>query len=281
MLSSKEFSTSNKWEGGSILLQGINNTGKTKLACAIAAYEAQFGRVYFLSFTQEMGYSSGAGMGLDKSELGYQALYEADGLADWDAFMDQVEKDNKASGKKARCIVFDSMKSAYDAVQAEKTGGERPVTSGKSDSNEWPVVHLWMQNRMTRSRKLADWVIWTCPSDSGQSQLKEIETGIKSDPMVVPDLNGKMATGCSTWFNLIGYLMADSVKKGNTQSVKRTLSFTYSTKYWTRQRMPGNGITKLIDVPEGNPTGAWIELRQLADAAYAEAYAKSHTEKVA
>lgn len=278
-LSTKEFSASNTWDGGAVMIHGINNTGKTKLACAIAAHEAQFGRVYVLSFAQEMGYSSAAGMGLDKSELGYQALYEADGMEDWDKFMDMVEKDNKA-GKRARCIVMDSTKAAYDAVQAAKTGGERPVISGKSDNNEWPVCHLWMYNRMTRMRKLSDFFIATCPSDAGVSQLKEVETGVKGDTIVVPDLNGKLATGCSTWFNLICYLMADSIKKGTSYTIKRSLACGYSTRYWTRQRMPGAGINKLIDVPEGNPTAAWIELRSLADKAYAEAYAASHNTEV-
>lgn len=276
MLHAKQFSESPTWNNGAVLIHGINNTGKTRLACAVATHESQYGKVFVLSFTQEMGYSSAAGTGLDATDLGYQALYEADGMDDWDAFMDMVEKDNAAQKKKARCIVMDSLKAAYDAVQAAKTGGERPVKSGKSDDNEWPVCHLWMTNRMTRMRKLSDYLIVTCPSDTGVSQLKEVETGFKGDPMVVPDLNGKLATGCITWFNLAGYLMADTVKKGAGVEVRRSLSFTTSNKYWTRQRMPGNGITKLITVPEGNPVPAWIELRSLADNVYAAAYAKSH-----
>src|SRR3990172_3017218 len=105
-LNDREFSTSKSWDGGSILLHGINNVGKTRLACAIAAHESQYGRVYILSFTQEMGYSSAAGMGLDKEQLGYQALFEADGMEEWDEFMELVEKNNKADGKKASCIVM-------------------------------------------------------------------------------------------------------------------------------------------------------------------------------
>lgn len=261
------------------MIHGINNVGKTRLACAIAAHEAKQGRVYVLSFAQEHGFESGAGLGLDAQQLGYNCLSEADSMADWDEFMDMVEENNKKDGRLAECIVWDSMKSAYDAVQAAKTGGERPVISGKSGDNEWPVCHLWMNNRMTRSRKLSRWSIWTCPSDAGVSQLKEVETGVTEKAMVVPDLNGKLATGCATWFNLGGYLMADSVKSGVHIKVKRTLSFTYSKNYWTRQRMPGDGITELITVPEGNPTAAWIQLRSLADAAYAKAYAESHGKK--
>ena len=275
-LLAKKFSESTTWDGGAVLIHGINNTGKTRLACAIAAYESKQGKSFVLSFTQEMGYSSAAGMGLEQSDLGYQSLYEADGMDDWDAFMDMVEESNKKDKKKARCIVMDSLKASYDAVQASKTGGERPVRSGKSDDNEWPVCHLWQINRMTRMRKLSDFLIVTCPSDAGVSQLKEVETGLKGDIIVVPDLNGKLATGCITWFNLAGYLMADATKKGKDVSVKRTLSFVTSNKYWTRQRMPGSGITKMIDVPEGDPTPAWIELRKLADEVYAEAYAKSN-----
>lgn len=278
-LAVKDFSSGDKWDGGAIMVHGINNVGKTKFACAAAAHEAKEGRVYVLSFTQEMGYSSAAGMGLDKSELGYQALYEAASMDDWDEFMDLVEKNNKADGKKARCIVMDSVKAGYDSVQAKKTGGERPVKSGKSDDNEWPVCHLWMYNRMTRMRKLSDILIATCPSDMGVSLLKETETGMKGDTLVVPDLNGKLATGCSTWFNLIAYLMADSIKDGQKIKIKRTLACGYSQRYWTRQRMPGSGINQLIDIPEGNPVQGWITLKGLADKAYAEAYATSHKGK--
>jgi len=278
-LVTKNFSDSQTWDGGAIMIHGINNVGKTKLACAIASHESKQGRVYVLSFAQEMGYSSAAGMGLDKSDLGYQALYEASSMDDWDEFMEMVEKDNKASGKQAACIVMDSVKSGYDAVQAAKTGGERPVQAGKSDNNEWPVCHLWMFNRMTRMRKLSKWMVATCPSDMGVSMLKEVETGTKGDSIVVPDLNGKLATGCSTWFNLICYLMADQLKKGQEITVKRTLACGYSQRYWTRQRMPGKGINQLIDVPDGNPIQGWLTLKGLADKAYAEAYAASHKEK--
>lgn len=263
------------WDGGSILIHGINNTGKTKLAGAAAKYESQFGTVMFASLNLEQGHSSCADLGLDKDVLGYQALYEVDNLKDFDEFLDICDK------TKPRLIVVDSLKAVYDYVIASVTGGTRPPIAGTSSTNEWPMIHLNASNRMTRARKAAQFVVFTCPSDSGTSTLKEIESGgVKQNPKVVPDLNGKMAEGCITWFNLVGYLMADTIKKGTHVEIRRTLSFLPSTAYVTRQRMP-HTITQMIDVPEGNPQKAWVTLLEQANASYKKAYDATHPKEVA
>lgn len=264
---------SQEMPGGSILVHGINNTGKTTLLAAALKYYSQWGKVTMLSITREQGHSSAAGMGLEVEDLGYQCLYEAATYDDVIEWLTMVEKGGYvATG-------LDSLWALYQLVQIKKTGGARPPLAGKSDQNEWPFIHNDMHNLMTRWRKAAKWNLMVCPSDTGQAALKEVESGVKSDAlMVCPDLNGKMATGCITWFNLVGYLICDMVKAGVKTVPKRTLSFLPSKTYLTRQRMPFGGlISDLIPIPEGDPVTGWKAVMDKGNAAYAEAYAKHNT----
>jgi hypothetical protein len=254
--------------GASILIHGINNTGKTVLAAAALKYFSQFGKVSFASLDEEQGHSSAAGMGLDKDDLGYQCLYEVSTYDEYVEWLTMIEKD------KYIATTTDSLWALYRLIQKKKTGGLRPPKAGKSDDNEWPWIHNDAHNLMTRWRKSATWNIMTCPSDTGQNALKEVESGIKTnDLMVCPDLNGKLATGCVHWFNLVGYLVCDAIKQGNKTTLKRTLSFLPSKNYVSRQRMPYGGlITDLIQIPEGNPQEGWETLINKANEAYKRAY---------
>jgi len=259
--------------GASVLIHGINNTGKTVLVAAALKYFSQFGKVSFASLNEEQGHSSAAGMGLDKDDLGYQCLYGIDTLEDfneWLAMLENSKGEYIASG-------VDSMWALYRLVQKKKTGGKRPPMAGKSSDNEWPWIHNDMHNTMTRWRKATQWGLMTSPSDTGQYMLKDVEGGAKpgsGELLVCPDLNGKMATGCVTWFNLVGYLMCDLKKQGLTVTPQRTLSFLPSKTYLTRQRMPYGGlITSDVKIPEGDPQKGWEEVIQKANEAYAKAYA--------
>lgn len=258
--------------GGSILIHGINNTGKTTLLAAALKYFSQYGKVTMASFASEQGHSSAAGLGLEKDVLGYQCLYHIDTIDDFVEWLQMVEKgDYIANG-------VDTLWSLYREIQIKKTGGTRPPTAGKSDNNEWPWIHNDAHNIMTRWRKASKWNLMTCPSDTGQAALKDVESGMKpnsGDLMICPDLNGKMATGCITWFNLVGYLICDAVKKGTVVEYIRTLSFNPSKTYLTRQRMPMGGLIKdLIKVPTGDPVAGWAAVMEKAHAAYKQAHTK-------
>lgn len=257
--------------GGSILIHGINNTGKTVLLAAALKYFSQFGKVTMASLNEEQGHDSAAGMGLESEILGYQCLYEIDNIDDFKEWLGMVEKgDYIATG-------FDSLWALYRLIQKKKTGGERPPKAGATSDNEWPWIHNDAHNIMTRWRKSAKWNLATCPSDTGQNALKDVESGVKTkDLMVCPDLNGKMATGCVHWFNLLGYLKCDQTKQGKTITLKRELDFTPSKTYLTRQRMPyGGRIKEAITIPENDPFKGWETLMNKANAAYKEAYARA------
>lgn len=241
------------WPGGSVMVHGIHNSGKTRLMLDALAYYSKQGKVLCANFLEENGISSGARLGLDKEDLGYQCVWNLSneprqGYEDFQAFIDLCVKE------KPLAIGFDSLRAAYNTVLAAITGGERAPKGGDGGENEWTKAHMWMNFQMTRLRTVAKYVIVTCPSDTGQDILKRIETGIKAEPMVVPDLNGSMAQKCITWFNLVGYLMADTTKVGANYTVQRHLSFLPSKRYVTRQRMPKQ-IDTMIKIP--NETGLW------------------------
>jgi hypothetical protein len=260
-----------KMTGGSILIHGANNTGKTVLLAASLKYFSKEGKVTMASFAEEQGHSSAAGMGLEAEVLGYQCLYYVDTIDDFIEWLTMIEKsgDYIATG-------VDSLWALYRAIQRKKTGGNRPPVSGTSDNNEWPWIHNDAHNIMTRWRQCAAWNIMTCPSDTGQNILKSVESGgLVKQVKVCPDLNGRMAEGCIHWFNLVGYLMCDTVKQGKQTSVIRTLSFSPSQTYLTRQRMPlGGKITEMIDIPDGDPFKGWETLMNLIQDAYRKAHKK-------
>jgi len=256
-----------KMPGGSILIHGINNAGKTKLIAAALKYFSDEGKVSMAMFDEEQGESSAADLGLD--DLGYQVLWTVDSIDDYLKWVEKVEKE------KPIATATDSLWATYRAIQRKKTGGERPPAAGETSNNEWPWIHNDAHNIMKRVRKSAKWVLFACPSDSGHSTLKDVESGIKTkDQMIMPDLNGKMAEGCVAWFNLVGYLMCDTIKDGMNYKMKRTLSFLPSKHYKTRQRMP-YPIDHLITIPEYDPIGGWKNVIKAADSAYAKAYNKA------
>ncbi len=239
-----------QWEKGSILIHGTNNVGKTRLAMdALRYWHEKTGRkVLFANFMEENGTESGLDLGLDEATLGYPCIWDLsadpkEGLNDFKAFIELCLKEKPVA------IGFDSLRAAYNTILASITGGERPPVGADAKTNEWSLAHVQMNYYMTKLRNCADNVICTCPSDTGRDELKRAETGLKGSIEVIPDLNGAMARKCMTWFTLVGYLMADSVRRGPKWETIRTLSFTPSSTYRTRQRLP-YVITDTIRIPD-------------------------------
>jgi hypothetical protein len=245
-----------EWNGGSILIHSPWGNGKTHLLGDFLRYNSQFGPVAYVNFKGEDGYDTIHQLGLGKVRVDVSSYDE------WRAFLDWAEK------KKYQAIGYDSLKEAFNLTIEKKTkGAERAPLVGDYKSNEWPDIHSWMRYGMLQSNRVAQYVMWVCPTDTGQDRMEEIASGLKKDtPKLFPDLPGKGAAGAVSWFKLVGYLFADYTKEGT----KRNIDFRPSDRYITRQRMPAKfgGIDKLIPIPKDE--GGWKNILDAIQAAYAK-----------
>ena len=252
MLKPAKFSKSGDWTG-CILVHGNYSTGKTRLGgdlLASLAKQYPDRKVFFGNFVEEDGMGSAAHLGLDN--LGYDCAWDISNADEFVEFLKMCEKE------KPKAVVLDSMKAAYACITRSVTKNEdRSPRGGSGGDNEWTTIHLQMTNRMTRLRQVADLVFVTCPSDLGHDMIRLQESGqaaSKHNVMIVPDLSGKMASACISWFDLVGYLSNHTVKQGKTFKVTRTLSFVPGRGFLVRQRIP-NMLSEDIVLPEGD--GSW------------------------
>lgn len=248
------------WNGGSILIHSPWGNGKTHLVGDFLRYNQQYGPVAYINFKGEDGYDTVQQMGLGKVRVDIKSYDE------WRSFLNWAEKKNY------QAIGYDSLKEAFQLAIEKKTGGaERAPITGDFKSNEWPDIHAWVRYGMLQSNRVAKYVMWTCPTDTGRDSMAELATGIKPpDPKLFPDLPGKGAAACVSWFKLVGYLFATNTKE---KGVIRKVDFRPSDRYITRQRMPKPGITQLIDIPQDG--GGWKNILDAVQAVYAQGGGKS------
>jgi len=211
-------------------------------------YEREFGKVHFANIKGEEGEGSIRNLGLGS------IVYDIDCWQTWLEYLSFCE------GEKPRAIALDSQKALYDLVIDDRCPGRRPV-GGEGDKNEWTEIHMEMNKAMTRFRHCADVILAVSIADMSKNMFKETETGGKLKPQLTPDLSGKMAYNCAGWYDLVGFLMADTTVSG----VNRTVSFQQSSRWLARQRVP-NEITEDIVIPHG--AGGWKAIRDALDKAY-------------
>ena len=231
----------------STLVHGIANSGKTYLLGDFLKYESQFGKVAFIDVLGEGGALSLADLGLSAAgHKGYRVSTRKElmDLLDW------------LSTQELRALAFDSLKAFVRLVIAERVGSDRmPEVKRNSEENEWGDIHFRMERTVGgRLNAAAPWIMAACLSD------KSIEQ-ISGKTYVTPDLPGREAAGCISWFDLAGYIKAEK-----TVSVERTFMVTPNNTILTRQRLP-RPITEDIKLPVG--PGGWATIRSRIDEAMA------------
>lgn len=231
-----------------VLVHGITNVGKTYLMGDFLKTEAQHGKVAFIDVLGEGGSMSLADLGLSAAgHKGYRVTTrkELTELLDWLGTQD------------LRALAFDSLKAFVRLVIAERVGADRmPVVSRASDENEWGDIHFRMERMAGRLGAVAPWIMAACLSDRSVEQ-------ISGATYVTPDLPGREAAGSISWFDLAGYLRADtSPLPGNP--VTRTFMVAPNNKILTRQRLP-RPIKVDIELPEG--PGGWATIKRHLEAA--------------
>lgn len=243
------------WDGGSILIHSPWGNGKTHLLGDFLRYNQQFGKVAYVNFRGEDGYDTVQKMGLGKVRVDMGSYDE------WRAFLDWAEK------KEYQAIGYDSYYAAYNLAIEKKTGGaERAPITGDFKTNEWPDIHTWMRYGLIQSNRIAKYVMWVCPTDTGKDTMAEIASGVETKAQkLYPDLPGKGSAASVAFFKLVGYLFATNTKE---KGVIRRVDFRTSDRYVTRQRMPKPGITSLIDIPQDG--GGWKNILDAVQAVYAQ-----------
>lgn len=239
---------------GSILVAGTYAVGKTRLIGDFLRSESKRGKVAYANFKGEDGFATLKQMGLG------DCAFDITSFDEFIEFLDECEK------LKVRAIGGDSLKWLYELAKAKTTGGNRLPVTGDFKTNEYPQIQFRMHNAMTRARRAAKYVMFTCPADVSKDMTKEVESGIEGKSRMTPDLGGRMDYVCMTWFDLGGYMSADTIKdKSGNLVIQRKVSFAPSQRVLVRQRMPLT-ITEDITIPEGD--GGWDALLEVINKAY-------------
>lgn len=234
----------------STLVHGITNAGKTFLLGDFLKYESQYGKVAFIDVAGEGGSMSLADLGLTAAgHKGYRVSTrkELTDLLDW------------LSNQDLRALAFDSLKAFVRLVIAERVGTDRmPIVDRNSSENEWGDVHFRMERMAGRLSAAAPWLMAACLSDRSVEQ-------ISGKTYVTPDLPGREAAGSISWFDLAGYIKAETSNLPGAK-ITRTFMVTPNNLILTRQRLP-RPITQDIVLPEGQ--GCWRVIKEFLEAATA------------
>lgn len=242
-----------EWPGGSILVFGPYAVGKTDLLGDMLASEQENGKVMYANMKGEDGWATLRNKGL-KGDV----IYDITSLDEFNEFLDLAEKE------KPRAIAGDSLKWLYELAKYKKTGGKRPPITGDFKTNEYPEIQLWLHQAMTRARRVAKHVVFTCPADIAKDTTKEAETGVEQAARLTPDMGGKMDFQCMTWFDLAGYLTADTKQVGGKPVTERRFTAYTTKRVLARQR--GIPLKEDVLIPEG--PGGWKVLLTAINKAY-------------
>lgn len=226
----------------SILIHGINASGKTHLLGDFLREEGQYGSVQFINVAGEDGALTIKGMGLgDHAET-------IDSYKDFEAAIDEYRQ------AKTHAIGVDSLTPLNKWLRVHLFKSDR----FPNGAEEWSELHRLMDNLMYKLKRSAKLIMCTCPSDRSGDQVTQ-------KTYITPDLPGKEARSSAGWFDFVGYISAEPL---NATTVKRTLLMTPNGDTTVRQRLPKQ-ITDRIVLPTG--PGGWHTIKQAIEAGWKDA----------
>lgn len=216
-----------------MLVHGGYGHGKTDLAGDLLRTEKEHGDVLFVNVLGEDGQMTLANHGLGEVGVTVEEYKDFVGLTD------------ELMKKPIQAIAVDSFKPLAQKLVYGAVCGAGKLPSG---SEHWQQIHFKMEEITLRLRRCAKYVICTCPSDKSVNQLD-------GNTYITPDLPGREAVGSAGWFDLVGFIKADTI---GPDKVKRVLKLAPSSTIVTRQRLPKQ-ITKDIELPNGS--GGWSVIK--------------------
>ena len=222
-----------------ILIHGAYGCGKTHLQGDFLRWAREQGPIAFVNVKGEDGYSSLAGMGL--GTVGQTA----ETVEEYEEILGDLR------GKKIVGLAVDSLPAFYRLMLVRHVGEPRypdPKKDGERAKMLWGQISLGMTNAVQQSRYAAPYVLWVAPYDRSQDAVGG------GGMAITPDLPGKLAHGCAGWYDLVGYLTAETLGPGRVQ---RKVSFAPTSAILTRQRAP-RMLSSDIPIPEGG--GGWVAI---------------------
>ena len=217
----------------SVLIHGINAVGKTHLLGDFLRTESQVGPVRFINMSGEDGMMAACSAAL--GEVG-------ETIDSIDSFEEAMKEYRTA---KVHALGIDSLVWLNSAVRTKAFGSNRaPKTP-----DEWTELHRLMANIVALARESVKFLMCTCPSDRSTDQVTQ-------STYITPDLPGKEARSSAGWFDFVGYLTAECIRKGE---VRRTLTMAPNNLITVRQRLPIAIINDII-IPQG--PGGWAEVKK-------------------
>ena len=153
-----------------VLVHGINASGKTHFLGDFLKHEMANGSVKYVNVRGEDGMLTLKGMGLG-------AVGETiESFDDYDSILTELLR------KPLHALAVDSLEPLNRWVRAKLFGNDRTP----NNPDEWQQLHRTMANLMTKQRGAAKYVVCACVSDKSTDQVTGAIT-------ITPDLPGREA----------------------------------------------------------------------------------------
>ena len=218
-------------DGYSVLVYGINASGKTHLLGDFLRTEQETGPVRFINVAGEDGSLTIKGMGLGEV---------AETIEGIDDIMGAIKE---YKDLKLQACAIDSLGPLSSWLRVKLFGSNR--MPGNPD--EWTKLHLAMYNLIMELKACAKYIMCASIADRSGDQVTE-----KS--YVTPDLPGRQARISAGWFDFVGYLEAIPL----ANKVKRTFNMVPNATFTVRQRLPRQ-VSSVIELPQG--PGGWSTIK--------------------
>lgn len=223
----------------SLLIHGLNNTGKTHLLGSILSHERAKGKAVYVGVEGEP-YATLMGADLTGVEL-----VEISSVDEVPALVKEIGQ--------VHCIVLDSVQRLAELAATKITGGTRGIGDKEDHGKEWNKLKFETFKVIELLKKHSSLFVSVCPTGLHEHAITKATRAVPHVPGVGEVLVGR--------FNFVGYLEAMPVSPTVT---KRVLSFQTRMDAVTRSnaRKP---IVKAIEVVNG--LECWAPIKSILDSA--------------
>lgn len=209
----------------SLLIHGLNNTGKTHILGAMLSHERQAGPCVYVNMTGE--------------PLATLFAHDLDGVE-----LVEIEKVEEISELvkslgHVHAIALDSVARLGEMAGVKVTGGTSLVGAKEDHGREWAKLKFETFKGLMLLKGSCDLFVAVCPS-------RHHENAITHAVRIVPDVSGVSEVLVGR-FNFVGYLEAITV---SPTIIRRVLDFQPRVDVVTRFNAK-KGITGKLDIPMG------------------------------
>ena len=217
----------------SLLIHGLNNTGKTNVLGSMLNYERQYGKCVMVVMRGE------------PFETVFRHDLEGVELREVEKVEELPELARELQGVHA--IALDSVQRLGEMAGIKITGGKYIIGAKEDHGRDWSKLKGETFNAMMYLQQVCDLFVAVCPSNIHENQITH-------EIRVIPDVAG-VGEKLVGRFNFCGYL---EMKVIDPTHINRTLDFKPRLDAVTRWNAKG-GIPKKVDVVD--ELDCWVDIK--------------------